>query len=39
MVAFLTTALALVRKATIARDFGGGTIARRSAALNDAAGL
>jgi hypothetical protein len=31
MVAFLTTALALVRKATIARDFGGGTITRGSA--------
>jgi hypothetical protein len=35
MVAFLTTALALVRKATIARDFGGGTITRRSAEPND----
>jgi hypothetical protein len=39
MVAFLTTALALVRKATIARDVGGGTITRRSAELNDAVGL
>ena len=39
MVAFLTTALALVGKATIARDFGGGTITRRSAELNDAVGL
>jgi hypothetical protein len=39
MVAFLTTALALVRKATIARDFGGGTITRRSAKLNDAVEL
>ena len=38
MVAFLTTALALVRKATIARDFGSGTIMRRSADLNDAVG-
>ena len=39
MIAFLTTALALVRKATIARDFGGGTITRRSAKLNDAVEL
>jgi hypothetical protein len=38
MVAFLTTALTLVRKATIARDFGGGTITRRSAEPNDAVG-
>jgi hypothetical protein len=39
MVAFLTTALALMRKATIARDFGGGTILRRSADLKDRVGL
>jgi hypothetical protein len=39
VVAFLTTALALTRKATIARDFGGGTITRRSADLNDALAL
>jgi hypothetical protein len=39
MVAFLTTALTLVRKATIARDFGGGTITRRSAELHDTVGL
>ena len=39
MVAFLTTALALTRKATIARDFGGGTILRRSADLKDRVGL
>ena len=37
MVAFLTTALGLIRKATIARDIGGGTIARKRepAELND----
>jgi hypothetical protein len=34
MVAFLSTALALVRKATIARDLGGEPITRRSAELN-----
>jgi hypothetical protein len=39
MVVFLTTALALVRKATIARDFGGGTVTRGSAELNDTVGL
>jgi hypothetical protein len=39
MVAFLTAALALVHKATIARDFGGGTITRKAADLNDAVGL
>jgi hypothetical protein len=39
MVTFLTTALALVRKATIARDFGGGTISRKYVGLNDAVGL
>jgi hypothetical protein len=39
MVAFLTTALALVRKATIARDFSGGTITRKAADRNDAVGL
>jgi hypothetical protein len=39
MVAFLTTALALVRKATIARDFGGGTITRRSTEPYDAVRL
>jgi hypothetical protein len=39
VVAFLTTALALVRKATIARDFGGGTIIRKKAGLNDSVGL
>jgi hypothetical protein len=38
MVAFLTTALALMRKATIARDLGTRTIMRRSADLNDAVG-
>jgi hypothetical protein len=37
MVAFLTTALGLIRKATIARDIGGGTITRKRepAELND----
>jgi hypothetical protein len=39
MVAFLTSALTLVRKATIARDFGGGTITRNDAGLNDPVGL
>jgi hypothetical protein len=40
MVAFLTSALALVRKATIARDFGDGTIITRNhAELNDPVGL
>jgi hypothetical protein len=39
MVTFLTNALALVRKATIARDFGGGAITRKAAELNDAVGL
>jgi len=38
IVAFLTTALMLVRKATIARDFGGGTITRRSGEFNDTVG-
>jgi hypothetical protein len=36
MISFLVTALALVRKATLARDSGGGTITRKPAAdLND----
>jgi hypothetical protein len=39
VVVFLTTALALVRKAMIARDFSGGTITRREAGPNDTLGL
>jgi hypothetical protein len=32
MIRFLTTALSLIRKAVIARDFGGGTITRKTGA-------
>jgi hypothetical protein len=35
MLNFLTTALGLIRKATIGRDLGGGAITRRTEALND----
>jgi hypothetical protein len=39
IIGFLTTALALIRKATIARDVGGGTITRKANDFNDAVGL